>query len=614
MALRVRLVRLEPRVELDMPGPRGLAHKRQPTPLIDEASRPPIVIEPPPPPPRRRGRQVMRVLAGPVMRLMRATKTPGTDWDKVAEELAQAFQSLGGVWVKAGQLLSLRTDIFPISLCDRLARLQSRAVGFPPEMARQVIEEDLGRPIDELFDFFQDAPIAAASISQVHRAVIRGGSKVVAIKVQRPGMKETVEADMAVLGKLISFLENRRIMPQMRWVDAFVELRQIMREEVDYRYELSNARRLRKSVKPHKVYVPRVFRQLSNRRVLTMEYLGGVIMSDYIEMRRRDPERLAAWLQENNIEPDIVGRRLFGTAMRQLLEDNLFHADPHPGNIMLLRDSRIALIDLGTVGSLDFEFLTIYRMSLRAMANRDYGQAVDLNLRMSPEMPPVDLNALRARMIRIYANWAARSQLDNVPYKEKSINSAANEIGKVLTEYKVPPSWTFMRVSRTWLTVDASLAELIKDVSYVKLFEQYFRDARKRDAKPRTAVAQFAKAASTLSANVQALGVMSAPMMRRRSLNYESSLSKMAKFNESFFTLLSRVFLLGALVFLLSLGYWHTDLFAWTASAPLLEDFIDDLPRFQHIWWPALLGTGCLLLAHWAGRVARNFGRQEIPK
>lgn len=614
MALRVRLVRLQPRVELDMPGPRGLAHKRQPTPLIEEASRPPIVIEPPPPRPRRRGTQVMRVLAGPVVRLMRATKTPGADWDKVAEDLAQAFQALGGVWVKAGQLLSLRTDLFPISLCDRLASLQSRAVGFPPEMARQVIEEDLGRPIDELFDFFQDAPIAAASISQVHRAVIRGGSKVVAIKVQRPGMRETVEADMAVLGKLISFLESRRIMPQMRWVDAFVELRQIMREEVDYRYELSNARRLRKSVKSHKVYVPRVFRQLSNRRVLTMEYLGGVIMSDYIEMRRRDPERLAAWLQENNIEPDIVGRRLFGTAMRQLLEDNLFHADPHPGNIMLLRDSRLALIDLGTVGSLDFEFLTIYRMSLRAMANSDYGQAVDLNLRMSPEMPPVDLNGLRARMIRIYANWAARSQLHNVPYKEKSINSAASEIGKVLSEYKVPPSWTFMRVSRTWLTVDASLAELIEDVSYVKLFEQYFRDAKKRDSRPQTAMAHFTKAASTLSANVQALGVMSAPMMRRRSLNYESSLSKVAKFNESLFNLLSRLFLLGAFVFLLSLGYWHTELFAWTASAPLLEDFIDDLPRFQHVWWPTFLGGGCLLLALWAGRVARNFGRQEIPK
>jgi ubiquinone biosynthesis protein len=614
VALRVRLVRLEPRVELDMPGPTGLLHKRLPTPLMDEVSRPPIAIELPPPLPRGRGLQVMRSLAGPVMRLARATKTPNADWDRVAEDLAQAFQSLGGVWVKAGQLLSLRADIFPITLCDRLAQLQSRAVGFPPETARKVIEEDLGQPIDALFDFFQDAPIAAASISQVHRAVIRGGSKVVAIKVQRPGMKEIVEADMAVLERLIRFLEARRIMPQMRWVDAFIELRQIMREEVDYRYELSNARRLRKALKDHKVYVPRVFRQLSNRRVLTMEYLGGVIMSDYIEMRRRDPARLEAWLRENNIEPDIVGRRLFGTAMRQLLEDNLFHADPHPGNIMLLRDSRIALIDLGTVGSLDYEFLTIYRMSLRAMANRDYGQAVDLNLRMSPEMPPVDLNNLRARMVRVYANWAARSQLHNIPYKEKSINTAANEIGRVLSEYKVPPSWTFMRVSRTWLTIDASLAELIEDVSYVKLFEQYFRDARKREAKPGTAMQQFAKTASTLASNFQALGVMSAPMMRRRSLNYESSLSKVAKFNESLFLLLSRLFVLGAFVYLLSLGYWHTTLLSWTSTLPLLEDFIDDLPRYEHAWWPGLIGAGCFLLSLWAGRVARNFGRQEIPK
>lgn len=613
MALRIRLVRLEPRVELDMPGPTGLAHKRIPTPLIHEASREPIAIEPVPPMPRRRTFQVLRSLGRPVFRLIRAMKTQDPEWHSVAEELALSLQSLGGVWVKAGQLLSLRTDVFPVELCDRLAQLQGRVVGFPPEIARQVIEEDLGRPIDELFDFFQDAPIAAASISQVHRAVIRGGSKVVAIKVQRPRMQELVAADMAVLERFVRILDAWRIMPQVRWIDAFVELRQMMREEVDYRYELSNARRLRKTLKGHKVYVPRVFKQLSNRRVLTMEYVSGVIMSDYIEMRRRDPVRLDAWLRENNIEPEIVGRRLFSTMMRQLLEDNLFHADPHPGNIMLLRDSRIALIDLGSAGSLDYEFLTIYRMSLRAVSNKDYGQAADLNLRMSPEMPPVDLNNLRARMVRIYANWAERSRLHNVPYKEKSVNNVATDLGKVLGEYRVPPSWTFMRVSRTWLTLDGSLSELIEDVSYVKLFEDYFAKAQDRGSTMAKPAEQLTKAAMTLSDSVKTLGVISAPMMRRRFLNYESGLSKVARFNQSLFSLLSGLFLLGAIVYALSWAYWHTTLLSWTSSAPMLDEFIRELPRFQRGWWPSLIATGCLVLAMWARRAARNFGRQEIP-
>jgi ubiquinone biosynthesis protein len=611
---RVRVAIIEPRPELDLPGSRRLDPDLEPTPLLPHPALPPVVIEPYQKASERRGRTVLRTLSGPLWRLVRMTKTGRGDWAALAKDLRPRLEMLGGAWIKVGQLMSLRGDLFPDEFCSALSQLQNRAKAFPPEIARQVIEAELGAPCSELFDTFDDLPVAAASLSQVHRAVIRGSNTVVAIKVQRPDMAEVVEADMRVVERLVLFLERHRIMTQMRWIDAFVELREIMREEVDFRYELNNARRLRRSLRRHKVYVPHVFRELSTRRVLTMEFLHGVVMTDYMEMRRHDPVGLRGWLRENYIDPELVGRRLFKTTMRQLLEDNLFHADMHPGNIMLLRDSRLALIDMGSIGSLDFEFLQIYKNSLRAMANADYGQAVDLNLRMSPEMPAVDLNTLRSRLVRVFAQWAHRSQLDNIPYREKSLNSAATECGRILNEYKVPPSWTFMRVSRTWYTLDTSLSELIPNVSYVRLFRSYFADAQNRMRNIRRQFENLRSTVGNLAANINSIIVMSAPALRRRSLNYPIGLDRIGRFSASFFTLFSRLFFLAGLYFALVWDFRFGGVYAGWLHFRVMRDVLGDGPNYADPeWYPIIVGFAWSL-SLWAHRVAGTFSRIDVPR
>jgi ubiquinone biosynthesis protein len=267
-------------------------------------------------------------------------------------------------------------------LCEELSQLQFRSVGFPWRQAREIIEKDLGRPVEEIFASIEQMPMAAASICQVHRARLRGSGFEVIVKVQRPYVEQDMARDLHILELFIGFFKALNIMSFLRWDSLIWELRQILLEEVDYRYEASNQRRMRKMLRPQRVYVPHLVDDLCTKRVLVMEYVPGGLMSDYLELYRSDPAKLADWLRENNIDPKRVGVRLFRSFFRQLMEENFFHADLHPGNILLLRDSRFCLIDFGSAGSVEANLLRFYTMSLMALAERDFRRAVDYTLLM----------------------------------------------------------------------------------------------------------------------------------------------------------------------------------------------------------------------------------------
>ena len=163
----------------------------------------------------------------------------------------------------------------------------------------------------------------------------------------------------------IAKLSQWSIQPHMRWQDMLWEVEQLMAEELDYNYEIANIRRMKKVLSRHNIYVPKVFSHYCSERVLVMEFIHGVVMADYLKVAASDPLRLKAWCEENNVEPRRLGKRLFFSNLRQLFEDNLFHGDLHPGNIVLLRDSRIAFIDLGSIGFSDRDFLEKYALYFR---------------------------------------------------------------------------------------------------------------------------------------------------------------------------------------------------------------------------------------------------------
>lgn len=506
----------------------AIAEERIPTPLRCRHERRKVKIGPAMSHTRHRTLQVLGALFAYLIRAKLNSWFRPDAAERNALALRALFERFGGLWIKLGQLMSLRTDMLSDPMCRELSRLQYDAVGFPSTEAVAVIERELNGPLSRHFGRFEMEPFAAASIAQVHRATLRGSDQVVIVKVRRPGIVPAFERDLRLLRRLVRSVEKLGIGGHMRWRDALWELELMMREELDYRYEAANLQRLRKSTKTHGVHVPRPFIRLSTAAIIVMEFVPGVLMSEYIEVATHDPDRAAAWCATNGIRPKKVGRRLFGSALRQLLEDNLFHADLHPGNIMLLRDNRVALIDLGTIGTLEREFLELYLQSLSALARKDFSRAADYLLRLCPELPTLQLAALKRDLVRGYRQWEARTHLNNISYYEKALTSAGTDSGRILYKYRVQPTWAFMRISRTWATLDASLQFLIPDANYMQLFKRYFIEARLRQVRTQGLRRTLVDRAVQMSQAIHEYDLLLKPLLRNETLSLTGSVSKLA--------------------------------------------------------------------------------------
>jgi ubiquinone biosynthesis protein len=392
----------------------------------------------------------------------------------------QLLEDLGGLWVKLGQLLSLRVDLFPLAFCRELAHLQVKAIGFPVADALQIVQSELGHPIDTLFEEFETLPVAAASMGQVHLARLRESGLRVAVKVQRPSLPSIFREQLRIIELIVWSVRRLRFRPNLRWEELVWELTQIMQEEMDCRYEAAATRRMRRTLKGHGIYAPKVF--YATERVLVTEFIDGVLMADYIHAQHTGPARLQAWLEENRIEPQRVGRTLVRSLLRQILEDNFFHADLHPGNVMLLRDNRVALIDFGAGSFTERQYLERFRLTVRALSEGDYTRAAELNLLLCGPLPPVDLDAIRDASVRAMRRWAAKTIVPEVPYHEKSVAVLYNELIRILYEHHCTMEWALLRIRRAQETLDASLLYLIPDVDYSQIAAEYFRAADRRSA------------------------------------------------------------------------------------------------------------------------------------
>jgi ubiquinone biosynthesis protein len=489
-----------------------------PTPLIEAHDRPPVQIIST----RRASRwpalRLMRVFGRFWLTNLRQRIGSRLDPEDRAIRLREAFEEAGGLWIKVGQLISLRTDMLSEPVCRELSRLQYRAQGFAFSEVEAIVSTSLGAKLSTVFSSFDRAPLAAASISQVHCAVLRSNGARVAVKVLRPDAEQVFRRDLKLIWLLVTLLVSFRLLARFVHLDkALEELDRMVLEELDFRYEAANMRRMRKTLRSHRIYVPKVFRQFSSRHVLVSEFISGVLMSDFIRVGQSDPVRLAAWCQVNRVDQAKLGRRLFESAMTQMFEDNLFHADLHPGNIILMRDNRVALIDFGTIGSFDQGFLTTYKASLAALAEKDYLRAADLTLTLAIEPPAASrLAHLRTEMVRSYRQWEARTHLSGVGYHERSLAAAGGDVGRIMFAHKVQMSWQNLRLSRTWGTLDASLSFLIPQADYMKLFSRYFRKSQARRLTPRRILSGIVAGIAGTVAAVDVYGGALGPIVRKQ--------------------------------------------------------------------------------------------------
>ncbi|MCX6356450.1 MAG: AarF/UbiB family protein, partial [Candidatus Aureabacteria bacterium] len=341
----------------------------------------------------------------------------------IAERLRLAFEELGPTFIKFGQLLSNRVDLIPPDVIRELVKLQDHAAAFPADTARAIISSELGRPPAEVFASFDDVPVAAASIAQVHRAILAAGDRVVA-KIQRPGIQKQIATDLNILDAIAAGLE--RYMPESRVfcpVDLVRLFRKTVSRELDFIVEGRNTERFRRNFTDSPdIYIPKVYWDLTTATVLVLEDIDGVRVDDAARLDEMEVDRR---------ELALKGARAF---LKQVFVDRFFHADPHPGNFFVLPDDRLALMDFGMVGRLDSELLEEVANVLMAVAEWDAARAARhiLKLRVSDE--EIDEESFRSDLAYLIEEYAGR------PLKEINLGHVINETIAIAARYRIKMS------------------------------------------------------------------------------------------------------------------------------------------------------------------------------
>ncbi len=288
------------------------------------------------------------------------------------EELVEDLKNMGPTYIKLGQLLSTRPDLLPDEYLEALANLQDNVSPVPFEDIRKIIEEELGTKISKAFNFFEEKPIASASIGQVHRAELLSG-KPVAVKVQRPGIKDQFQKDLATLDEMAKMAVKHLQKAKTYALDeVFAELRHLLLNELDYTKEAQNLKNLKKNLENYQhLVIPKPIDDYSSARVLTMEFVTGKKITSLSPLRKL----------ENDFS-ELV-EELVEAYLQQIINDGFAHADPHPGNIKFTEDNKIALIDLGMVARFTPQLQEQLIALLLALSNSNGEKAADVLLKMS---------------------------------------------------------------------------------------------------------------------------------------------------------------------------------------------------------------------------------------
>ncbi|MBS1812195.1 MAG: AarF/ABC1/UbiB kinase family protein [Acidobacteria bacterium] len=354
-----------------------------------------------------------------------------------AEWLSRQLLKLGPTFIKIGQAVSTRADLLPLAYIKELSKLQDSVPAFPNDEAMAIIERELGRSIPDLFAEIETEPIAAASLGQVYRGRLHSG-QVVAIKVQRPNLEKVINFDLAVLRQIARFMNRYpRFTKGVDWEGTIGEFAAVIFEEMDYAKEAQNAETFRQNFRKWaEVYVPAIYWSHSATRVLTMEFIGGNKVLDLEELRER------------GIHPPDVIKLIAKTYLKQLLEDGFFHADPHPGNLRVMPDGRMAFFDFGMVGRISPELQSKMIDAFFHIVEKDvHGLTEDL-INLNFLAPTVNKDEIRHVVEMLFGNYL-NLKLGDIRFKELTY-----ELAEVMYKYPFHLPANFTYIIRAIMTLE----------------------------------------------------------------------------------------------------------------------------------------------------------------
>jgi ubiquinone biosynthesis protein len=354
-----------------------------------------------------------------------------------AREFAADLERLGPTFIKLGQLLSTRGDLLPPAYLDALARLQDDVDPFPFAEVEQIVQEELQVRLSKAFELFDEQPIAAASLGQVHRAVMRGGREV-AVKVQRPDVRDRVLKDLDALDEVAALMQ--RFSAATRLVDAHAvleEFRRTILAELDYREEARNLLTLSHQLRDfERIVVPLPIDDFTTARVLTMDYVAGTKIT------------LVSRVEWTEVDGVALGENLFRAYLQQILVDGVFHADPHPGNVLLTPDHRLALIDLGMVGRLSTTMQERLFRLLLAISEARGDDAASVVIAIGDTHEDFDEMQMRRMIVDMVGRYR------NTSARELNVGRVMLEMARAATQHglRMPPELALL--GKTLLNLD----------------------------------------------------------------------------------------------------------------------------------------------------------------
>ncbi|MGO9766913.1 MAG: ABC1 kinase family protein [Myxococcaceae bacterium] len=406
------------------------------------------------------------------------------DRDAGPELLRRYLEACGGGFVKLGQLLAMRYDLLPDRYCLRLAALLDDLAHLPLRTVVLVIEADLGKPLAEVFPTFAELPLSSASIAQVHRARLPNGKSVV-VKVKKPHVDAQIRIDLINLRLAAYVVDKLGMARELNLRRAVAVIASSVETELDFEREARNTQLLHETLARDNINhrAPEVYEEYCGPRVITMEFLDGVPLKDLIKVLRssgseKDSIALAAYF-----DPDALALLVFRSMLEQFFNHGVFHADPHPANLLLLRSGGLGLVDFGMIGTLD-DGVRIQQLQLReCITNGDVDAAYHVLLNSLEPLPRSDLWQFKTEFRDIVADWVAAVSSDTAALYRRSGGYFIQRLFRAMRRAHVSIPGPVVQLYRSILISDAVMLALSPQLNWVPELSTFVRDERRRRVK-----------------------------------------------------------------------------------------------------------------------------------